>query len=152
MLQQITNPKVRARLMKQQDMRARNMLKKTFSVYVLDHTTDAQLYDSAGDRVRIGQTMAHALNSHSCHWSISLVIAVKESNCKNKLIIHDTDSPIQCKFSALIGNVADTLIEWTHEYPYQDNIITVGWVAAYKGNEIDEDMLYKIYDELGVWS
>lgn len=152
MLQQITNPKVRARLMKQQDMRARNMLQKTFSVYVLDHTTDAQLYDMTGDRVRIGQTMAHALNAHSCHWSISLVTAVKESNGKNKLIIHDANSPIQCKFSALIGNVADTLIQWTHEYPYQDQIITVGWVASYKGMEIEEETLYKIYDELGVWA
>lgn len=128
------------------------MLKKTFSVYVLDHTTDAQLYDSSGERVRIGQTMAIALNDHACHWSVSLVLAVKESNGKNKLIIHDANSPIQCKFSALIGNVADTLIEWTHEYPYQDNIITVGWVGSYKGMEISEDVLYGIYEELGVWS
>lgn len=151
MIEQIKNPKVRARLMKQQDLRARNMLQKTFSVYVLDHTTDAQLYDKASDRVRIGQSMSHALNNHSCHWSISMVLAVKESNGKNKLIIQDCDSPIQCKFSALINNVADTLIEWTHEYPYQDQIITVGWVASYKGMEISEESLYRIYDELGVW-
>lgn len=151
MLEQIKNPKVRARLMKQQDMRARNMLQKTFSVYVLDHTTDAQLYDKVGERVRIGRTMAIALNDHACHWSVSLVLAVKESNGKNKLIIQDCDSPIQCRFNSLIGNVADTLIEWTHEYPYQDQIITVGWVASYKGMEISEETLYKIYEELRVW-
>ena len=152
MLQQIKNPKVRARLMKQQDMRARNLLKKTFSVYVLDHTTDAQLYDNEGERVYIGRAMAHALNDHACHWSIGLVIAVKESNGKNKLIIHDSDSPIQCRFNALIGSAADTLTDWVKEYPYQEQIITVGWVASYKGMEISEESLYKIYDELGVWA
>lgn len=152
MLQQIKNKRERARLMKQQDMRARNMLQKTFSVYVLDHTTDAQLYDASGERVRIGQTMSHALNNHSCHWSISMVLAVKESNGKNKLIIKDCDSPIQCRFNSLIGNIADLLVDWTHEYPYQDQIITVGWVASYKGMEISEESLYRIYEELGVWS
>lgn len=151
MLNKIPNKKVRARLMKQQDMRARNTLKNTYSAYALECTDNAVLYDLKGERLKVSRTIADALNNHSCDWTVSMVIAMRESNGKQKLIIHDSDSHKQCKFMSVIGSVADELIATANAFPYPDLIVTVGWIATYKGNEPAEEIVDKIFTDLGVW-
>lgn len=143
---------VRARFIKQQNMRARNLLKSTYSVFILEYTESPELYNFDGERVLIGETLAHAVNDHACKWSVSMVLATRESNGKNKLTIYDSQSPQQCKFSAIVGSVADSLVSIGEEYPWPEQIITLGWVATLDGQEVDEDLLYQIYDEQGVWS
>lgn len=147
----IPNKRVRARLIAQQSAMARKIVSNTYSVYVLKKTENPQLYTLQGERKRIGRQEAIALNEHSCQWSLSLVLVTRESNGKRKLIFNDTVAPKQCKFDHLINSVADNIIELSNEYPYQDNLITVGWIASHK-NEIPEEVAYKIFDELGAWS
>ncbi|MFV0574806.1 MAG: hypothetical protein ACK5NC_05240 [Vibrio sp.] len=150
-IQQIPNKRVRARLIAHQSVIARNIVSNTFSVYVLDKTENPHLYTLDGERKRIGKQEALAMNQHSCEWTISMLLIATESNGKRKILLHDTTSPVQCKFTQLIGSVADNIIEIAREYPYQENIESVGWIASYR-NEMPESMAYKILEKLGAWN
>lgn len=161
----IPNKAVRARLMKQQSQIARNLLKKTYSVFVLGCTENAQLYTLDGVRYLAGQQEALALNNHSCEWAVSSVMAIREANGKLKLEIKDLDfnsvtkkgekvitNTLQCRFNQINELVADVIKSEHDNHPEMSRIKSVGWIASYKTNLIPPELAHDIFVRLDAWS
>lgn len=94
---------------------------------------------------------AMSLKHHVSAWTIVCYVLAREKNGKNKLTPYEVNIETPCKHEEICDHVAKIHWQIGEEYPQQDNILTLGWIASKLGSYPTEEQAYDMFEQLGAW-
>ncbi|MDG3089157.1 hypothetical protein P7F88_25175 [Vibrio hannami] len=140
-----------SRLIKLQTMQSKKILSTHLSVFAASFGEGIYVYAKNGERQHITKVAADVFPRIQLKWSVTCYVMCRDNNGQDylKSIVITLDEERSHK--TIKSAISELHWNFLQNECNENHILTAGWIATKAGEEVSDDIAYKVFDDIGVW-